>query len=125
MSVQLPQSFSRRASGRLRLFLPARLVCGAEVTRAMLCDLSTEGAMVLAPGLDADTNIILRCASFEVPGLVLWSDGQTCGISFDTPVEWENVLATRQEQDERGFSARAAELWMKDATDGTGSILSV
>jgi len=30
-----------------------------------------------------------------------------------------------QEQDERGFSARAAELWMKDATDGTGSILSV
>jgi len=125
MSGQLSQSFGRRAVGRLRLFLPARLVCGVEVRRAMLCDLSTEGAMVLAPGLDADANIILRCASFEVPGLVLWSDGQTSGISFDTPVNWEVVLATRQEQDERGFSARAAELWMKDATDNTGSIMRV
>lgn len=91
----------------------------------MLCDLSVDGAMVMMVDLPADASVTLRWAGFEAPGFFQWSEGQVGGISFDAPISWEIVLATRQEQDERGFSARAAELWINGATDRTGSILSV
>lgn len=120
-----PSGVGKRASARLRLFLPARITYGDEISRAMLCDLSVDGAMVVTSGLPVDASVTLRWAGFEATGVVQWSDGQISGISFDAPISWEIVLATRQEQDERGFSARAAELWINGATDGAGSMHSI
>jgi len=91
----------------------------------MLCDLSVDGAKVLSLDLPADESVTLQWAGFAAAGFVHWSEGQVAGISFDAPISWEVVLATRQEQDERGFSARTAELWINGTTDGSGSILSV
>jgi len=109
VSDHKPSGAGKRASARLRLFLPARIVHLRDVSRAMLCDLSVDGAMIMTLGLAANAQVTLRWAQFEASGFVQWADGQICGISFDVPQSWEVVLATRQEQDERGFSARTAE----------------
>lgn len=125
MCEHKPSEFGKRSAGRLRLFLPARITHLGQVSRAMLCDLSGDGAMVMASDLPIDGSVTLRWVGFEASGFLRWSNGQVGGISFDAPISWETVLATRQEQDERGFSARTAELWINGATDGTGPVLSV
>lgn len=94
----------------------------------MLCDLSTDGALVLnATELQAGEQVILCWAGFEAFGSIRWSDGQLAGIGFQESLPWETVLASRQEQDERGFSAKAAEYWVQGSmgVDGNDGMLSV
>ena len=125
MSDHKPSGVGRRASARLRSFLPARVAHGAKIIRAMLCDLSVDGAMIMVLGLPEATKITLQWSEFEAAGLIRWSDGQLSGLSFDAPISWEVVLATREEQDKRGFSARTAEDWITGGTDGKGPVVSV
>jgi len=122
VSGQQSPQIGKRASGRVRLFLPARLVCGRNVRRVMLCDLSLEGAMIMAPDLLAEDYVSLRWCGFEARGSISWSDGQTGGIHFDEQLSWDTVLSTRGEQDERGYSARAAELYV---AGGSGPVINI
>jgi hypothetical protein len=79
----------------------------------MLCDLSTQGAMTLTAGpLPTNEQVALRWSGFEALGTIQWSDDQLSGLSFAEYLPWEIMLAMRQEQDERGYSAQVAEQWV-------------
>lgn len=124
MSEQPLLNRGRRAQGRLRLFLQARINFRDRHCRALLCDLSTDGAMVMtATELPVGYQAIIRWGRFEAFGEVRWVDGQIAGISFIDPIAWETVLDTRQQQEAEGLSAKAAEHWITDHSWGIAKAL--
>ena len=82
-----PITIPKRAPKRSRVFLPAELDCGREQLVAYIRDISRSGALVEAsPAPQSGTAVRLKCGDTIVDGRVAWSENETFGVEFDTPL---------------------------------------
>jgi hypothetical protein len=76
-----------RAAPRLRLSLPIFITINGKRHNALLCDLSSGGAMILTPAdLILGMNIELHCGTICAPGTVVWQRRSGSGIKFNTQI---------------------------------------
>ena len=96
----------RRAEGRARVPMEARVETMLGRRPAFILNLSCHGAMVLSQELPAvGICIVLRCGPVDALGTVVWVEHERFGIKFDEPIPEEIVVQLRREADE---SARYA-----------------
>jgi hypothetical protein len=61
-----------------------------------LRNLSSAGAMVEAPRTpDIGRDLVLQCFGIDALGVVVWEDGDCCGIEFYDPIEDDEVVRQR------------------------------
>ena len=87
----------RRRDARLRLRLAARVITRAGRHHVVLCDLSRQGASVLAAlPFDCRGPAVLQWRNHELFGEIQWSEGRRIGIRFDEPVPQAVLLEARR-----------------------------
>jgi len=86
----------RRRKARLRVGIPASLVTLDGRQDVALVDLSETGARLRVDGADTISSGVLTWLGFETFGSIVWRRGQTVGVHFDTPIDGEWVLTTRE-----------------------------
>lgn len=97
---EAPLERGRRQRSRLRIRLPLRLITRTDTTRAILIDLSLEGAAIQCdPALPVGREVVLEWGGFEAFGEVVWSRGNRCGIAFIDPISPDVLLTTREMDD--------------------------
>jgi len=106
----------RRADGRLRLRIQARLITLDGTIRLVLADLSRWGARIEAPDayrppLSVGQDAVLAWDRFEAFGTAVWTDGnQSMGMRFEEALSREALLATRELEDQRLLSPEKQQL---------------
>jgi hypothetical protein len=86
----------RRRKARLRVGIPATLVTLDGRQDISLVDLSETGARVKVENAETIGNGVLHWLGFEAFGSIVWRRGQTVGIHFDSPIDSDWVLTTRE-----------------------------
>ena len=90
----------RRAASRARIALPASLETVGGRVAVSLLNLSRTGAMVAALTLPAvGQDVIVKCGTVDVLGIVIWVGSGRCGVQFDEPLDATDVICLRQEGD--------------------------
>ncbi|WP_170233820.1 PilZ domain-containing protein [Novosphingobium sediminis] len=93
----------RRASPRVRLYIPAtvHLLHGKE--NCLLDDLSQAGARVTLAGRlpSVGAGVVLCAEGLDVFGSVIWSQGARFGIQFEEPLPLHDVVNVRHHADAR------------------------
>ena len=94
-------SAGRRRHSRLRVHLPARLITLEGTLPVTLLDLSFRGGKVVLGMvvLRRGASAVLSWGSFEAFCTVAWTRGQSCGLDFDTPLNPQVLIATRDLSD--------------------------
>jgi hypothetical protein len=97
--------YERRNLLRTRLTVPATITAGGAEYRALLGNLSEDGAMVETPNpLEQGQQVEISCGSIRAIGVVTWQGANRSGIRFDTPIAeaeiarqilWSNAAAYR------------------------------
>ena len=110
-------SAGRRRHSRLRVHLPARVITLDGTFQATLLDLSFRGGKIVlgADKLRRGASAVLSWASFEAFCTVAWTRGHSCGLDFDTPLNPQVLIATRDLADASpkvDFSRLAAKAWV-------------
>lgn len=91
----------RRTHSRARVALPAVLETMEGLKKVKLRNLSSVGAMVEAPRTpDVGRDLVLKCFGIDALGVVVWEDGDRCGIEFYDAIEDEEVVRQRQLSDD-------------------------
>ena len=86
----------RRAHPRARVALPATVETMDGRKPVKLRNLSSAGAMVESPRTpDIGRDLVLQCFGIDALGVVVWEDGEFCGIEFYDPIEDEEVVRQR------------------------------
>ena len=69
--------------------------------RMVMADLSLSGAKLSGamPRLRLGQQAIIQWNEFEAFGLVVWSEANRCGLTFDEPLSEQALLKTRQVHD--------------------------
>ena len=101
-------SIGRRASRRVRVFIPASIETLSGNQAAELTSLSCTGAAISvesAPKLN--TGLVLRCGSLEVFCNVVWVKPGRCGLQFEEPICDSEVLSARRTSDHFPASQQA------------------
>ncbi len=95
-------NIGRRGEARLRVRLDARVITLDGTGRAVLADVSTNGARIVGAtcGLRPGQEAVLQWGDREAFGVVVWSGYEQLGLRFHEPLDGRSVLATR-EMDER------------------------
>lgn len=113
----------RRGRSRLHVRLPARLSTVTETVRVVLNDLSLTGAQLLVGHeLRVGTEALLEWNKFDAFGEVVWSDGNRAGMRFETMLDPETVLSTRDMDDSEHLPSdfelirRDAREWVQGGT---------
>ncbi|MEO1221921.1 MAG: PilZ domain-containing protein, partial [Pseudomonadota bacterium] len=91
----------RRGAARLRLSIPAKLVSLYDTHRCILIDLSSTGAQIgLQKPMEIEQKAFLQIAGLELFCEVVrtahGANGGVNGLSFDPPLEDEDVLDVRR-----------------------------
>lgn len=74
----VPRSWTRRS---------ARLAVGDRVSPVTLIDLSRTGARLSGLELaERQEKVVFRCHDVKVHAQVVWREGETCAIEFETPI---------------------------------------
>lgn len=103
----------RRASARLRLAIPARLVSLYGTQNCIVLDISRTGARMALPGpLAQGQSGFIELARFELFGTVVrverFADGGVNAIAFDDPISKPQILEIRRFAEE--FESREQSL---------------
>jgi hypothetical protein len=112
----------KRFLGRLRVRLPAKVVTMSKTYPAILLDVSGGGAKVEIEGDPPRGEVMLRWGKFEAHGAVCWEKAGRCGLSFDSKVPQDVLLATGDLNEaaaipaDCSLTAHAAQGW----ADGSG-----
>lgn len=95
--IPMPRITGRRATPRVRLFIPATVLLLHGKEKCLLDDLSQAGARVtLASKLPAlGAGVVLEAAGLDVFGTVVWSHGARFGIEFEEPLALHDVVNVR------------------------------
>lgn len=111
----------RRSRPRARIALPAILETMEGLRKVKLSNLSSAGAMVEArKAPDVGRDLVLKCPGIDALGVVVWENGDRCGIEFYDPIEDDEVVRQRELSDGRIVEQRwytrdelieAAERW--------------
>lgn len=91
----------RRSRSRARVALPAVLETIEGLRHVKLRNLSSAGAMVetpRVPGVGKD--LVLKCFGIDALGVVIWEDGDRCGIEFYDPIDEDQVVRQRALSDD-------------------------
>lgn len=100
-------SRGRRSRSRARVDLPATLETLEGPRKVKLSNLSSAGAMVEAPGApDIGRELVLKCPGIDALGVVVWENGDRCGIEFYDPIDDDEVVRQRQLSDDRTIEQR-------------------
>jgi hypothetical protein len=96
----VPASIGRRATARLRLSIPARMVSIFATCDCILIDLSRSGAQIalaepLALGESGYLVLGRHEAFVEVVRRTVSAEGGVNGLAFDAPLSDQDVLAVR------------------------------
>ena len=86
----------RRRKARLRVGIPASLVTLDGRQDISLVDLSETGARLKVDDPDKIGSGVLNWLGFEAFGSVVWRRGHTVGVHFDSPIDHDWVLSTRE-----------------------------
>ncbi len=101
--VPMPRITGRRASPRVRLYIPATVLLLHGRENCLLDDLSQNGARVTLagriPGVGA--GVVLCATGLDVFGSVVWSQGARFGIQFEEPLPLHEVVNVRHHADAR------------------------
>ena len=92
-----PNPIGRRVRARARIALPATLETIDGLRRVNVRNLSAVGAMVEGsrfPGVGK--TLVFKCFGIDALGVVVWEDGDRCGIEFHDPIGEEEVIRQRQ-----------------------------
>lgn len=90
----------RRRDSRLRLRLAARVITRAGVHSVILCDLSRQGASVLArQAFGCSGPAVLQWDRHEFFGDIQWGNGGRIGILFDEPLPGSVLLEARRQNE--------------------------
>ena len=93
----MTNTVGRRRDARLRLRLAAKVITRAGVRNVVLCDLSQQGASVIASQAFGCTGpAVLQWGRHEVFGEIQWCSGGRIGIQFDEPLPHALLLEARQ-----------------------------
>lgn len=85
----------RRGSLRRRVMLTARLATSTAAIDVTIRDVSATGARIEGEGLPrAGTNVVLRRGVFSVYGELVWSDGASGGVAFESPLDEDTMMET-------------------------------
>lgn len=85
----------RRAKARLRLGIPAELITIHGRCQVTLLDLSETGARIQYDG-ERISDGVLKWLGYEAFGSVVRRDGHEIGLHFDTPIDHDWLLDTRE-----------------------------
>jgi hypothetical protein len=67
-------------------------------------NLSSAGAMIESPRIpEVGRDLVFKCFGIDALGVVIWEDGDRCGIEFYDPIEEQEVVRQRQLSDD-GFA---------------------
>lgn len=93
----MPRITGRRATPRVRLYIPAQVLLIQGLVNCLLDDLSQAGARVtIAAKLPSPgAGVVLRVKGLEVFGNVVWSQGARFGILFEEPLALHDVVNVR------------------------------
>lgn len=62
-------------------------------TQVEVRNLSTTGALIEGPGIPpVGRGGVLKTGSLDCFGIVVWSDGSRCGLRFEEPISFAQVL---------------------------------
>lgn len=91
-------NIGRRREGRLRVRLDARLITLDGSCRAVLADVSANGARIVGGtcGLRPGQEAVLQWGDQEAFGVVVWAGHGQIGLCFYDPLDAKTVAATRQ-----------------------------
>lgn len=98
----MPRITGRRATPRVRLYIPAQVIMLAGLHNCLLDDMSQAGARVTIaakvplPG----AGVVIRASGVEVFGNVVWSLGARFGIVFEEPLALHEVVKLRHFADD-------------------------
>ena len=93
-------SGSRRAQGRARLGIAARLVSFSGTSSCVLMDLSYTGACIRTEvNMRVGAMIVVESQPMELFGTVRWARGGFAGFEFDKPLSLEQAIAFRRHAD--------------------------
>lgn len=86
------QNFDHRRAAREEIVLPVLIVVGTTRHNALMRNLSTAGAMIVASApLGLGTTVELQCGTISVNGTVIWQRESGFGIRFYKPVSARQV----------------------------------
>ena len=86
-----PLPGGRRGAERARIVLPAFLHVDGEKRAVDLLNLSATGAMIECTGLAVGHDVVLKCKTLEVSGVVVWIGNGRCGLQFDASIPDQEV----------------------------------
>ena len=125
--IPLPRITGRRATPRVRLYVPAKVQLLSRQENCLLDDLSQVGARVtIAAKLPScGASVVLTSKGLDVFGTVIWSLGARFAILFEEPLPLDQVIRVRHLADagsehEITLKRRSARLilqgrsWLKD-----------
>lgn len=99
--IPMPRITGRRASPRVRLYIPAKVTLLHGTENCLLDDLSQAGARVtIAAKLPAvGAGVVLQATGLDVFGTVVWSQGARFGLVFEEPLPLHDVVNVRHVAD--------------------------
>lgn len=99
--VPKPRITGRRATPRVRLYIPATVLLLQGKENCLLDDLSQTGARVTLagrlPGVGA--GLVLTTTGLDVFGSVVWAHGSRFGMRFEEPLPLHDVVSMRHYAD--------------------------
>jgi len=84
----------RRAIPRMSVEASACLRAAGRIRQAVVCDISSLGARVRtdSPPLSAGDRMVVELTDLpSINAYVRWSDGDECGLSFETPIPMQII----------------------------------
>lgn len=100
-----PRRFDHRAMPREAVTLPILIVVDGTRYNALIRNLSSAGAMIVASAaLSRQMKIEFQCGTICAAGTVIWQRGDLFGIKFDEPI-------SKRQLTEQVFRSSAASRW--------------
>ena len=95
--IPMPRITGRRATPRVRLYIPAQALLLQGLENCLLDDLSQSGARVTLAGRlpSVGAGVVLTAKGLDVFGSVIWSQGARFGIAFEEPLSLPEVVSAR------------------------------
>lgn len=107
--IPMPRITGRRATPRVRLYIPATVLLLHGKENCLLDDLSQQGARVtIAAKLPSvGAGVVLNTKGLDVFGNVIWAQGVRFGIQFEEPLPLHDVVNVRHYADAHADHERA------------------
>lgn len=87
----------RRTQARARVMLSGIIEAIDGLRRVTVHNLSTGGALIeTARAPSVGKEVVLKCFGIDAFGVVVWEDGDRCGIEFYDPIDEAEVIRQRQ-----------------------------